>query len=492
MITQIVVLSGHIASGKTTLASALVERHQFLLVKTRELLHDTLDASGRFDLQAAGERLDRKTRGAWLADAVIRRLSSDETWSKVVIDSVRIGPQVDALRRAFGSRVVHVHMLAPEKLRRSRYRQRADVEPFERVMSNRTEQRVDALSATADIVVDTERNLPEDVLTRVASRLGLYGRAAERLVDVLVGGQYGSEGKGHVASYLARPYACLVRVGGPNAGHKVCEEDGTIYTFHQLPSGTKRTSAAIVLGPGAVLSIDRLITEIRDCRIEPARLSVDPQALVIERQDIRAESGALVKKIGSTGQGVGAATARKVLRSAAKPAVRLAKDIPELAPYIRDSCEVFDRLFAHGERIFVEGTQGSGLSLHHGTFPSSRRVTRPSAVAWRKRASHRVGCVESFSSTAPIRFVSRILKERHRVRCRRSLLGRRSVDDQEFRSPPLSRRSERRRLIGGAALESLTGHSFGVPCHSMGRRTSRSRSPITLQRRISERGGSNS
>ena len=61
---------------------------------------------------------------------------------------------------------------------------------------------------------------------RAATHLGLLTREYARLVDVIVGGQYGSEGKGHIASFLAREYALLVRVGGPNAGHKVFLEDG--------------------------------------------------------------------------------------------------------------------------------------------------------------------------------------------------------------------------------------------------------------------------
>jgi adenylosuccinate synthase len=72
----------------------------------------------------------------------------------------------------------------------------------------------------------------------------LYGRGYARLVDVMVGGQYGSEGKGHVASYLAGEYDFLVRVGGPNAGHKVYEEPKP-FTFHHLPSGTRRIRGLI-------------------------------------------------------------------------------------------------------------------------------------------------------------------------------------------------------------------------------------------------------
>ena len=408
MIERLVVLSGHIGAGKTGLATALVERHGFRLVKTRELLHEELAAAGRLDLQAAGERLDRRTGGAWLAQALLRRLDELEDAKNIVVDAVRISGQIDELRRAFGPRIVHVHVRAPEAIRRERYRVRGDAETFEIVMANRTERRVDTLRTIADIVIETDRNTPDDVTARVASRLGLYGRRAEPLVDVLIGGQYGSEGKGHVASYLARGYQYLVRVGGPNAGHKVCEEDGTIYTFHQLPSGTRRTEAAVVLGPGAVLSIERLLGEIRDCHVDPGRLAIDPHAMIIEAADVRSETRTLVKKIGSTGQGVGAATSRKVLRTAAKPKVRLARDIPQLRPYIRETCDVFDRAFARGEKVFVEGTQGTALSLHHGTYPfvTSRDTSVSGCLAEAGIAPSRVRRIILVNRTYPIRVES--------------------------------------------------------------------------------------
>ena len=89
---------------------------------------------------------------------------------------------------------------------------------------------------------------------RAATHLGLYSRAYGRRVDVIVGGQYGSEGKGHITSYISREYSVLVRVGGPNAGHKVFQEPDP-YTHHQLPSGTSRNATAkLILAPGCVLN----------------------------------------------------------------------------------------------------------------------------------------------------------------------------------------------------------------------------------------------
>ena len=69
-------------------------------------------------------------------------------------------------------------------------------------------------------------------------------------MDVVVGSQFGSEGKGQVCAYLASEYEALMRVGGPNAGHTVYAEPEPDQ-FHLLPSGTNRNSEAqLIIGPG--------------------------------------------------------------------------------------------------------------------------------------------------------------------------------------------------------------------------------------------------
>src|SRR5262249_7496585 len=154
-------------------------------------------------------------------------------------------------------------------------------------------------------------------LVRAASYLGLYGREYLRLVDVFVGGQYGSEGKGDTVSYLAREYDILLRVGGPNAGHTVFEEP-TPYTFHHLPSGSRCSATQLIIGPGAVLYVPKLLEEIGDCKIDASRLAIDGQAMIITEAD-HAEEEKLKQEIGSTGKGVGAATARRIMGRGTKP-----------------------------------------------------------------------------------------------------------------------------------------------------------------------------
>jgi adenylosuccinate synthase len=278
---------------------------------------------------------------------------------------------------------------------------------YDEVRAHRTEAAVETLADIADVVINSLRSTPEDVVVRVAAQLGFFGRGYDRLVDVLVGGEFGSEGKGQISAYLAREYDVLIRVGGPNAGHKVFEVPKP-RTFHHLPSGTTRNRRAqVILGPGAVLRVPTLLTEIATCELSMNRLSIDPQAMIIADADLDAE-GALVSAIGSTGQGVGAATARKALRDLADPPVMLAKDVPELKPYVRDTARLLDDAFAAGRRVFLEGTQGTGLSLHHGPYPhvTSRDTTVAGCLAEAGIAPGRVRRAVMVCRTYPIRVQS--------------------------------------------------------------------------------------
>ena len=412
MPSRVILLSGPVASGKTTLATKLVEAYGHRLFKTRDLIASlTGSEPARGQLQRAGERLDRRTNGRWVASALERNVSRLDADVTVIVDAVRIKLQIEAIRDAFGQRVVHVHLTAPLEVLAERYSARSgavkESKIYNSVRRDPTERHIEQLKDAADVVIDTQQNTQDDVFTRVASHLGLYGRGVERLVDVLIGGQYGSEGKGHVASYLAREYDLLFRVGGPNAGHTVYERP-TPYKYHHLPSGTRGSKARIALGPGAVISVPVLQKEISDCRVEPGRLFIDPRAVVIEQADIDFENCTLKRSIGSTAQGVGAAAARKIMRGAGGEPVRLAKDLKELKPYIQETLGVLDEVFSRGQRVFLEGTQGTELSLHHGSYPhvTSRDTTVSGCLAEAGIAPSRVRRIIMVCRTYPIRVQS--------------------------------------------------------------------------------------
>ena len=414
MAKQVVLVSGQISSGKTTLCTSLVERFGFVSFRTRDWIEESVsDAkSERRAMQDYGDFLDRRTRGAWIRDALTRSLTKLPESANVVIDAVRIPEQIERLREAYGPRVFHIHLEAPLTVLTKRFKQRdrpgfQESSTYSDVMRNETEANVVKLREIADIVIDTNRCTTDDVVVRAAAHLGLYDREYLRLVDVVIGGQYGSEGKGHIASYLAREYDVLVRVGGPNAGHKVFEEPSP-YTFHHLPSGTRCTEARLIIGPGAVVNIEGLLNEINDCQIDVRRLSIDPQVMVIEKRDVRNEERTLEMDIGSTAQGVGYATSRRIIgrgRKRGGNVVRLAKDIKILRPFLSESYEQFERAFAQGKKILLEGTQGTGLSLYHGRYPhvTSRDTTVSGCLAEAGISPGRIRKIVMVCRTYPIR-----------------------------------------------------------------------------------------
>lgn len=272
----------------------------------------------RAALQRIGSELDAHTDGRWVADRLSRRIY-DADAELVIIDAARISSQIDGLRQAFGREVRHVHITASHDTCAQRYEQRrsrAEVEEatsYQEVMADPTEAQVDSLGAMADITIDTDRDGPDDVVIRVAAQLGLLDREHAPSVDVIVGGEYGSEGKGNIAFHLAPEYDLLIRVGGPNAAHKVYLASGEIFTHFSLPSGTQAGDAQLVLGPGAVVYPPELLSEIARCDVSAERLSIDPQVMIIEDADKQAEAE-LAGRISSTASGTGSATARRIMR----------------------------------------------------------------------------------------------------------------------------------------------------------------------------------
>jgi len=183
--------------------------------------------------------------------------------------------------------------------------------------------------------------------------------------DVVVGGFFGDEGKGKIVAYLAihdKP-DIVVRGGvGPNAGHTVVWK-GRKYIMSQLPSGFVYENARLLIGPGVLLYPPRLFYEIIEYEINPKRVGIDKHTGIIEdiHRQIDRQTG---KKIGTTGTGCGPANAYRAWRK-----LKLAKDIPELKPFITDVPEELWNTIDNGGHVLVEGTQGTFLSLWHGTYP---------------------------------------------------------------------------------------------------------------------------
>ncbi|MEO1168752.1 MAG: adenylosuccinate synthetase [Pseudomonadota bacterium] len=414
---RIVLLSGPICSGKSALVRQLEAKHSARIIKTRELILQKAPKTKpeRRALQRAGQKLDREDGGVWVGEALQRTIDTFGTGQTprglYVVDSVRIPGQIDAIRKAYGAEVHHIHLTATEDELRKRYetRSREDDEAvgYDELKRNRTEREIEKLADLADIVVSTDRCSEEAVLVRATALLNLYPRSNEALVDVLIGGQYGSEGKGNIVGHIAPEYDVLVRVGGPNAGHQVYAEPSPEKYYH-LPSGTRRApNAHLLLGPGAVIYPQKLLEEIAAHKISSDRLTIDAQAMIITDED-RSEEADRFKSISSTAQGVGIASARKMTgRSDYKDGRSsfLAKDCIDLQLYIGSARKILGDAIVERKRILLEGTQGTSLSLHHGNYPhvTTRDTTVSGCLADAGIAPSNVRRIIMVCRTYPIR-----------------------------------------------------------------------------------------
>jgi len=414
----VVVLTGEIGSGKTTLANSLEKDYNFVVLKTSEALSKI--ASSRFHkrksedkrqfLQRVGETLDRETQGRWVVEHYQSIINEN---SRIVVDSIRIHEQIEAFRQSYGHQnVLQIYLNVSDHVLESRHfitnKLKFDdleaIHSYKEYKSNKTEAKVKLLAKDADLVIDAENAPVEDNVIRVASFLRLLPSVYTSNVDVLIGGQFGSEGKGQISAFLSPEYDCLVRVGGPNAGHKVFEASAPD-TFHILPSGARRSrNSKIILGPGAVISLDILLREIKQFDIMPGRLIIDENCTIISEKD--KESEAKLDKIGSTKQGVGAATANNLFHNRITESIdHKAKNRKELLQYLGSSHYEFEKLYSSNAKILLEGTQGSLLSLHHGIYPyvTSRDTTVSGCISEAGISPKRIRKIIMVTRTFPIR-----------------------------------------------------------------------------------------
>ncbi len=187
---------------------------------------------------------------------------------------------------------------------------------------------------------------------------------------ILVGGQWGDEGKGKCITYFCthdKP-DIIARAGvGPNAGHSV-EYNGEKYGLRLTPSGFFNKDARLLIGAGVLVNPDVLKHEMEYLEkydIE-GRLSVDANCAIITDKHMQTDkdSSYLSKKIGTTGSGCGPANADRINRT-----IDYAKDVDALKDHITDVPKEVNEAIAEGKNVFIEGSQGFGLSLYYGTYP---------------------------------------------------------------------------------------------------------------------------
>jgi adenylosuccinate synthase len=247
-------------------------------------------------------------------------------------------------------------------------------------------------------------------------------------LNILVGAQWGDEGKGRIVDLLAGQADIVARYnGGDNTGHTVTV-GRKIFRLHLIPAGIIHGHTIGVLGNGMVINPEVLLHEMERLRssgvtITPERLRISYAAHLISPAHLaldRAQERALGKaQIGTTGRGVGPAYADKAARrglrmldmlDAGAFAEKMAAHIraanhllqalygaapldPEaiateyseyarqLAPYIADVSALLRGALASGKRVLAEGAQGTLLDLDHGTYPYVTSSTPTSAGA---------------------------------------------------------------------------------------------------------------
>ena len=183
---------------------------------------------------------------------------------------------------------------------------------------------------------------------------------------VVVDGFFGDGGKGKIVSYLvvADDVAVCVRGGvGPNAGHTVVK-DGVTYKLRMVPCGFVNPDTRLLIGPGVVVNPKVALREVEELGIR-GRFGIDPQCAIIEPKHIEADKkGHLKEKIGTTGTGTGPCNADRALRLA-----KMAREVAELEEFISDVPAELNDALDSGANVILEGTQGTYISLYHGTYP---------------------------------------------------------------------------------------------------------------------------
>ncbi len=168
-------------------------------------------------------------------------------------------------------------------------------------------------------------------------------------------------------AYLSLKYRphVVARAGvGPNAGHTV-HFGGKKFGLRQVPCGFVYQGARLLIGPGVLVNPEILLKEAGETGTKN-RLGVDRRCAVIEPRHVERDrtSEHLSRKIGTTGSGCGPANVDRVNRVA-----RLAEEVEELRPFLADVPLEVNEALEEGRLVLIEGSQGFGLSLVHGTYP---------------------------------------------------------------------------------------------------------------------------
>lgn len=208
--------------------------------------------------------------------------------------------------------------------------------------------------------------------------------------SVVIGGQFGSEGKGKVALEIVRrdpTVTAVVRVGGTNSGHTVIGRDGQTYAFRQFPAAALDQSVQVIFPPGSYIDPAIFAHERTRLCLRPGQVLVSPMARIItDEHKLWEQDGDLGTIIGSTQSGTGAAVIAMAARTARQLPIPSpnASEIPDLSDFLADTTAAMRRILDAGKRIVIEGTQGFGLSVLQGGYwpkATSRDTTAAAFLA---------------------------------------------------------------------------------------------------------------
>jgi adenylosuccinate synthase len=196
-------------------------------------------------------------------------------------------------------------------------------------------------------------------------------------LNVVLGAQWGDEGKGHVVDYLAESADVVARfAGGDNAGHTVAVDD-KVFKLHIIPSGIVRDKIC-VLGNGMVINPRKLREEMQSLReaglyVGPENLAISERAHIIQPFHINTDKQEEESKqklddksfIGTTQRGIGPAYTDKISRCG----YHIEGYGDEFGEYTTDTSEFLNEWLEDGSSILVEGAQGMMLDIDHGDYP---------------------------------------------------------------------------------------------------------------------------
>jgi adenylosuccinate synthase len=186
---------------------------------------------------------------------------------------------------------------------------------------------------------------------------------------VVVGGQYGSEGKGKISAFIAtqEDIDICVRCGGPNSGHSFVDQGGRTVVLRQLPTGFVNTRTRLLIPAGSLIDPVVVKTEIDSLGLTPNRVGIDRNCFIIEEKDrVEEQRLQLRERLSSTLCGVGAAQARRVLRTEDATVARNSTGQNAwIRRYLTDVSDEVNSALDSQKKVLIEGTQGFGLSLYH-------------------------------------------------------------------------------------------------------------------------------